>query len=298
MKLKIFNCFFCFIIFFNKSVGQQIFKISQIQQHNFLYNPAAVGASNKSSIGATYRKMWAGIAGGPQTSLIFGDMYIENKKLGIGGALYADKTGPTSRTGSQLNFSYSIPLKNESKLMFGVGANVLQYKIDKTGFANYIPNDPLLSSDGTEIKGDAALGVYYNSPTLNIGISVQQLAQSKLNFIKTNTNPEGKLYRHFFLMASNNIRVDEANVFVPNVLIKYLPNAPADIEAGIKLEHNDFMWVGLNWHYKQSYSALLGIKINKQFSLGYAYDEYKTPLSIFDDGGVAHEITFKYIFNK
>jgi type IX secretion system PorP/SprF family membrane protein len=64
--------------------AQQIFKISQFTQHNFLYNPAAAGANEYASVGATYRKMWSGIDGGPQTVLFFADKYFEKKKTGVG----------------------------------------------------------------------------------------------------------------------------------------------------------------------------------------------------------------------
>jgi type IX secretion system PorP/SprF family membrane protein len=298
MYLKLTKLFIISLLLSGVGQAQQIFKLSQYTQHNFLYNPAAAGAGNESSIGATYRKMWTGIPGGPETSILYGDKYFKTKKIGTGFALYSDKTGPTSRTGAIADVSYSVELENNKRLLFGMAATILQYRIDKESFSHYIPNDPLLASDGTEIKGDAAAGVYYSSPTVNGGVSVQQLLQSKLNFVKTNANPEGKLYRHYFFMLSDNIRTDEDNVLVPNLLIKYLPNTPADIEAGIRLEHKDFLWAGVNWHYKQSYSAFLGVKINHQFAIGYAIDVYKTPLSLFDNGGTANEFSLRYFFKN
>jgi type IX secretion system PorP/SprF family membrane protein len=294
---KVLICYI-FIVLSITLNAQQIFRISQIQQHSFLYNPAASGAAIQASVGAAYRKMWSGIEGGPQTSLAFFDKYFNSKKIGTSLVLYSDKTGPTSRTGGQLNVSYSIPLENNKRLMFGLGADVLQYRINKARFANYIPNDPLLASSGTKTKADAAVGVYYNSNTWNVGISAQQILQQKLNFISTTSNPEGKLYRHYFLTVSNNISIDEANVIIPNLVFKYLPNAPTDFEAGFRFEHNNLFWFGFNTHYKQSFTALAGLYINKNIAVGYAFDNYKTPLSIFDNGGGGHELTIKYLLKK
>ena len=298
MRLKITTLLLISVFMLNVSRAQQIFKLSQYTQHNFLYNPAAAGANDEASIGATYRKMWSGMPGGPQTTLLYGDKYFAKKKTGIGISLYSDKTGPTSRTGGQANISYSIEMGNERRLMFGLAGTVLQYRIDKESFSHYIPNDPLLASDGTEIKGDAAAGIYYRSNTFNAGVSVQQLVQSKLNFIKSSSNPEGRLYRHYFVMANYNWRTDESNVLVPNVLLKYLPNTPVDFEGGVRLEHKDLVWVGFNYHYKQSYSAFAGLKVDHKLAIGYALDIYNTPLSVFDDGGTAHEISLRYYFGK
>ena len=286
---------------FYTSEGQQIFAISQYVQHNFIYNPAAAGAADNPSVGALYRKMWAGIDGGPQTTILYGDTYFEKKKVGLAAFVYDDKTGPTDRTGGQINLSYSINLGTDKtkRLMFGLGGMFMQYKLDKAYIANDIPNDPLLSSPGSEFTGDAAAGVYLKTPTLNVGVSVEQIIQSQLGFInETSTNIEGKLYRHYFFMADYNLRTDDEDVLIPNVLLKYQPNSPVDFQGGVKLLHQDFLWIGLSYHYQQSYSVYAGVKIAHQFEVGYAYDQYQTPLSVFDNGGAGNELSLRYYFIK
>ena len=64
MQLKKIFSVLALVICFTNTNAQQIFKISQFTQHNFLYNPAASGANDYASVGATYRKMWSGIDGG------------------------------------------------------------------------------------------------------------------------------------------------------------------------------------------------------------------------------------------
>lgn len=300
MHMKFRSIFFFLLLLAVSQLAsaQQLFTLSQFTQHNFILNPAAAGAADQGSIGATYRKMWSSMPGGPQTTILFGDKYYAKKKVGIAVVMYDDKTGPTSRTGAQVNLSYSVELEKEKRIMFGLGGKLMQYRINKNDFSQYIPNDPLLASAGTTFKGDAAAGVYYKSPTLNLGFSVQQLVQSKLNFIKSGANPEGKLYRHLYAMGSYNITTDEDNVLVPNILCQFVPGLPADISAGLRLEHHDLLWVGFNYHHNQSYSAFAGVKINHQFGIGYAFDQYNTPLSYFDDGSSAHEISLRYFFKK
>src|ERR1700739_3763704 len=95
--------------------AQQIFTLSQYMQHNFIFNPAAAGAADHPSVGAIYRSMWSGIDGGPQTTILYGDKYFDKKKTGISIFVYDDKTGPTSRTGGQVNLSYSVELGSKDK---------------------------------------------------------------------------------------------------------------------------------------------------------------------------------------
>jgi type IX secretion system PorP/SprF family membrane protein len=287
-----------------KAGAQQIFAISQYMQHNFIYNPAAAGASDNASVGALYRKMWSGIDGGPQTTILYGDTYFEKKRTGLAVFVYDDKTGPTDRTGGQVNLSYSINLGNDKsrRLMFGLGGSFMQYKIDEAYLSQNIndPSDPLLEngSPDSKITGDAAAGIYLKTPTLNVGASVEQIIQSKLGFLKAENNPEGQLYRNYFLMADYNLRTDDEDVLIPNALLMYVPNTPADFQMGVKLMHEDFLWIGLGYHYQQSYTVYAGVKVAHKLELGYAYDQYQTPLSAFDNGSASNELSLRYYFIK
>lgn len=287
-----------FLMVNNSLSAQQIFSISQYIQHNYIYNPAAAGANEQTSVGATYKQMWSGIEGGPLTTILFGDKYFNNIKTGLGVLLYKDVTGIISRTGGDVNFSYSINFANKKRLMFGVAGQFIQESIDKAQVEKYIPGDPLLSGPGSYFTGDAAAGIYYTSSTINFGVSAKQLVQSKLDFVKTSTMEEGRLYRHYFLMGSYNWKTDEENIIVPNFIVKLCSHAPVDIEAGCRIEHKDLIWGGFNFHYKQDFSAFAGIKLNHKFAIGYAFDQYKTPLSIFAAGGDAHELMLRYYFTK
>jgi type IX secretion system PorP/SprF family membrane protein len=287
---------FCF---YNKTQAQQVFKISNYIDRSFIHNPAAVGANNMTTAGGAYRSQWSGIEGGPKTGVLFADTYFSSKNTGAGIVLYSDETGPTSRTGGDLAVSYSIKLGSDNKrLMFGLGAQILQFKIDKAKIAESIPNDPLLASSGSTIKGDANAGVFYRSETLNVGFAARQLVQPKLDFIKSGTNPEGKLYRHYILNASYAIATDESNVLLPHAEMRFQPDVPVDVEGGVMLIHKDLLMFGLSAHYKQAYTIFAGVKIQHKFSINYAYDVYKTPVSEFESGFAAHEIMLRYFFAK
>ena len=300
VKIKIVTAVVFTVALSANAVAQQVFKVSQYMENSFIHNPAAVGANDVTTVGGVFRSQWAGIDGSPKTVLVFGDTYIPSKNTGVGVVLYSDKTGPTSRTGGNFNVSYSVKLDGDDKkrLMMGLGAEVLQFKVDKDKIAEYIPNDPLLASSGATIKGDASAGIYLRTPKLSVGISAWQLLQPKLDFVKSSTNEEGKLYRHFFFTASYRIVTDEANVLLPHVEVRYQPNAPADYEAGIMLLHKDFIHVGVSAHYKQDYTIFAGLKIDHKFTIGYAYDLYNHPINIFDGGNGAHELSLRYCFIK
>jgi type IX secretion system PorP/SprF family membrane protein len=307
MRIKsILAVVFFTVVGISNTQAQQQFEISQYLQHNFIYNPAAAGANDVASVGAIYRKMWSGIDGGPQTTILYGDKYFDKKNTGVAVYLYDDQTGPTSQTGGQVDLSYSVDLgSKEKRLMFGLGGMFFQYKIDKA----YLLNDPVDASDPTlqaatdsKITGDAAAGIYLRTPTINIGASVEQIIKSQLDLLKedaaVNPNLEAKLYRHYYVMADYNWKVDEDNTLIPNALLKYLYNSPVDFQVGAKLQHQDFLWVGFGYHYQQSYSFFAGVKVAHKLEIGYDYDQFVTPLSVFDNGGASNELSLRYYFVK
>lgn len=299
LQSKLISFIIIFCCFYGNTNAQQVYKISQYVNRNFIHNPAAVGANNVSTVGALYRNQWSGIEGGPKTTVFFGDTYFSSKSTGAGVVLYNDVTGPTSRTGGDLSASYSIKLDGDKRrVMFGLGVQVIQFKIDKTALMESIPNDPLLSSAGTTIKGDVNAGIFYRSETFNAGFASLQLTQPKLDMIKTSANVEGKLYRHYVLNASYSIKADESNVLLPHVEMRMEPNVPVDFEGGIVLIHQDLLQLGFSAHYKQDYTFFAGLKLQHKYAINYAYEVYKTPVSVFGTGFGAHELMLRYFFTK
>ncbi len=280
--------------------GQQLMTSSMYDQHGNLHNPATAGNAKHAMIGASYRKTWDGISGAPQTTLIFGSTYLKNAKIGIGGYLYNDVTGPTRRTGGQMAYSYHIQMANDATFSLGLEARLQQFSLDKAKLSATLGNDPVLASAESRFKADAGFGLAYNGKKLQVGASVSQLIQSKLDFYSGNLNPteEGRLYRHYYLHGNYEWDVDGNTKIIPNLLFIYLPNAPLEVQGGARVEHNDVFWWGLGLRARQSWMISAGVKIQKKFTIGYCFDIFNTPLSVYDRGANGHEILLRYDFLK
>jgi len=280
--------------------GQQLMTSSMYDQHGNLHNPATAGSAKHAMIGASYRKTWDGISGAPQTTLIFGSTYLKNAKIGIGGYLCNDVTGPTRRTGGQMAYSYHIQMANDATFSLGLEARLQQFSLDKAKLSATLGNDPVLASAESRFKADAGFGLAYNGKKLQVGASVSQLIQSKLDFYSGNLNPteEGRLYRHYYLHGNYEWDVDGNTKIIPNLLFIYLPNAPLEVQGGARVEHNDVFWWGLGLRARQSWMISAGVKIQKKFTIGYCFDIFNTPLSVYDRGANGHEILLRYDFLK
>ncbi|CAN5817088.1 type IX secretion system membrane protein PorP/SprF [soil metagenome] len=280
--------------------SQQLHFMSQYLQHNSMYNPAAAGMSDQSMVGISYRSQWSSFPGNPRTYMIYGDFKLEKLKAGIGAYIYRDETGPTSRTGIQLAYSYHIKTGAKSRLGVGLEIRALQFAIDKNKLSDALgPNDPILGGKDKKLGIDAGAGVYWTNDQLTVGAAVSQLIQSKLELANVpNSKEGGKLYRHYNFMANYRIQTGENIYIIPNALVRVIEHSPSEYDFGVKVDYQDKIWWALNWRVKQFWSIQAGFKILQRVRLTYSYDYYETPVSVYAGGTGAHEIGLQFGFKK
>ncbi|MBP6431476.1 MAG: PorP/SprF family type IX secretion system membrane protein [Ferruginibacter sp.] len=278
--------------------AQQIHLSSFYDLQGLLHNPAMAGTQQKDMVAATYRSQWSGINGGPKTATIYGSFNIEKFGAGVGGYIFNDVTGPTSRRGIAFDIAKHVKVNDKAKVSLGIELKLQQYALDRNKFSTDFISDPVLANNTKKIKFDAGFGVAYVSDKFQIGASVSQLVQSKLQFYGGNLNrsEEARLYRHYYLHSNYKWQVDEATKIIPNILVTYLPNAPMEFQGGVTIEHNNAFYWGVGGRVSQSYMLNAGVIIKDKFRVGYSFDAYQTPLSTFDAGFNAHEIGLRYEF--
>ena len=280
--------------------AQQLQTSSMYELQGMLQNAAMAGVQDYNFIGASYRTQWSGISGSPQTATVFASFGLPKQKIGIGGYAYNDKTGPTTRTAVEMSLAKHIITDNGNIFSIGMENRFQQYSLNKSKLAATLGNDPVIGGSDNRFKYDAGFGIAYKTKTLQVGASVSQLVQSKLDFYSGNlsTTEEARLYRHYYLHASYRWKVDEANTIIPNFVLTYLPNAPTDYQVGARVEHRELFWWGVGYRSHQSYMLSAGLHVNKKFTIGYAFDNYISPISSFDAGANGHEVLLRYMFSR
>jgi type IX secretion system PorP/SprF family membrane protein len=298
--MRKFTFLLIFVLAAYVSNAQQLHFLSQYLQHNSMLNPAAAGMSDKNFIGVSYRNQWSSFPGNPKTYMVYGDVNLAKLKAGIAGYVYRDETGPTSRTGVQLAYSYHIISRDEKqKFAIGIELRGLQYAIDKGKLSAALGNDPALGGASSKFGLDAGVGFYYTNGKLNAGAAVSQLIQSKLQLADIpNTKLSGRLYRHYNFIANYEIASGGNITLIPNALVRVIEHAPTEFELGMKLDYQKLFWTAILYKMRQSYSLQAGFRLAEKINLSYSYDAYTTPISIFDGGSGAHEIGLRFDFGN
>lgn len=278
--------------------AQQLHFTSQFIRHNSMYNPAAAGMNDHSSVGISYRNQWGSYPGNPRTYVVFGDIGWHRMSSGIGAYLYRDETGPTSRTGLQLAYSYHVKLNDKNaRLGIGLEFRLLQFAIDKGKLGDALGSDPVLAGSSSKIAPDAGAGIYFTNDKLSIGVAASQLIKSNIGLgTVSGADLRAKLYRHYTGTLSYRWQTGEDIYLVPFGMVRMIENSPTEYDLGAQLDYQDKIWFALIWRNNQAASVQAGFRLLKKLKFGYSYDGYLTPSSFTNDGFAGHELSLRFSF--
>jgi type IX secretion system PorP/SprF family membrane protein len=105
------------------------------------------------------------------------------------------------------------------------------------------------------------------------GISSKQLLQNEYGMVTIDGKKTySKLLRHFYGMAGVAVPVSDMVIFRPSVLVKYVPNAPWQMDLNASFLFNDLFWLGMTYRTDGDLVFLTEIKIGRKYRIGYSYD--------------------------
>ena len=277
--------------------AQQLPQITQYMNNNYVINPAVAGMYDYYQVNTTIRNQWAGINDAPRTSVI--SIYGRHSEhVGLGGMVYNDVTGPTSRIGGSASYTYAFQLTQKVKLSLALQGGFTQFKIIKNNIPVKDQEDPLmLGGDVVRTLPDATFGFNVSGNKWYIGAAIPQLLSSELKLmdddfarIYDTTSQNGKLASHIYVLGSYTYDINPTISIEPSFFLKSVAGAKTQIDFGVKSEYKEMIWVGMNYEMNNdlsSIAALLGYKINDRFNIGYSYGMPSSATSSYHSG--SHE---------
>ena len=304
-NMKKLNILFLSILFGYMSQAQQLPQLSQYMINDFSVNPAVAGISDYYQIKTSVRNQWVGINDAPKTTLlsIYGR---SSENVGLGGSVFNDQVGPTSRAGASLTYAYHFYLNKNLKMAMSLSGGFTQFKIDQKGWNLLHSSDPLIDGDVlVDLVPDATFGLnIYSEEKWYVGFSIPQLLNSSLSLVDSDfadnvsLDIDGSLSRHMYIMGLYNMEISHYWDLQPSLLYKYVNATPSQLDIGVKTIYNDKFWMGMDYRNNGDISALLGFVIQDRYLLGYSYDIPNSNISEYTSG--SHEFMFgiRFASNK
>ena len=280
-------------IFSGSLYSQQLPQLTQFMDNGYVLNPAFAGMDDYYQVRTTIRNQWTGITDAPSTTIlsIYGK---QDDNVGLGGVIFNDQYGHTSRAGGAISYAYHLSLNEKIKLSLALSGGFTQFKIDKNGWNVANPNDPLTQGDViVETVPDATFGFNLYSKDWYFGVSIPQLITSNLNLLDNNlantlsTDQSGTLSRHIYVMGAYKFAANKNWNIEPSLLLKSVAPSPLQLDFAVKAIYDKKLWFGADYRSTGDIGALFGYSINDRYLIGYSYDILNSELSDYSTG--SHE---------
>ena len=254
------------------SFAQQDVLYSQYMFNKLTVNPGYAGSREIFSADLDYRNQWLGIDGAPKTFSLSMHAPLRDNHIAVGGYIYNDQIGPMVDQGALLTYAYRINLP-KGKLSFGLQGGV---KYNNINWNMIKVEDPDLTFQGDQqnkITPDANFGIYYYTNHWYAGISSKQLLQNEYGLVTVDGKQTySKLLRHFYGMAGVAVPVADRVIFKPSVLVKYVQNAPWQMDLNASMLLNDLLCLGMVYRTNGDLVFLTEITFGGKYRFGYSYD--------------------------
>lgn len=280
--------------------AQQMHLNTQYIFNEMLLNPGATGTKvDYIPVQINFRKQWTSFPGSPTTQSISCHSEV-HKNFGFGGNVFNDNSGPSRRTGLNVNGAYHLKLTGDKSKMigFGMGISLTQHVIDVNKLNTYLPEDPaVLRGYNNQMVPDANIGVFYKySDKGFVGLSAYNLVQTNRDLFDFEIPLYNPLVRTYYLLAGYDIKASDEIIVKASTLIQSIETRTTQFDINAIVVYKNFAWLGLSYRNKDAIGALAGCQVG-QLKLGYSYDYTLSDIGKYSSG--SHEIFLELqIYNK
>lgn len=279
--------------------AQQDVLVSQYMFNHLLLNPAYAGTKDYMMSSLLYRKQWVNLDGAPTTQVgsIHGPLGLTN--FGWGALISNDHIGVTNRTDAYANGSYHLKLKDGLNLSVGIRAGGGYYAIKNSDLKYWDQGDKVFSGDRTsKFLPNIGAGAFLYAAKYYAGLSAPTLISYDPEKAMS-LSLSGNIYiprqvRHYFLTAGMVYELNPDVVLKPSFLLKYVGNAPVEVDLNMNVLLSNILWVGASYRTNDAVVGILEFQVNRKLRIGYSYDYTLSDIKNYSAG--SHEFMVGYDF--
>ncbi len=258
-------------------------------------NPAYAGADGQTQFTANIRSQWEEVQDAPETqSFIFSTALGE--RVGLGATIVNDETFIERETGFFVDFSYRLPIADNTNVFLGLKAGGSTYNIDRAGLANIgLPDDPALGNVDTGFRPNVGIGAYLHNDKYFLSLSSPNLLAtqgvSNDNGVITYSNDKA----HFYLSGGYNFDLGGDTEFKPSTMVRAVSGAPVSVDITAAFKFFQKFEIGAIYRTDKALGGLALLELADWIDIGYAYESsLRDELTSVSDG--THEILIRFNF--
>ncbi len=261
--------------------------------HNYLQlNPAYAGAREVPSFTALYRSQWLGFEGAPVSQVVSFNSPFFGKRVGFGLNIHHRSAGITNQWSGSLAYSYDLRVSEDFGLRLGLQGAIkylgLNFADEKVILTDQGDPSTAMNADMNQYYGNVGVGFFATYKDIYFGASVPGLLPVEIGFNPT-SSVVAEAIPHAYGMLGATFRGSDKVRIRPAMLIKYVENAPIDLDVNLSFIFEKDASVGLSYRaggngVGESIDLLLFYQINPKLGAGLAYDFSISKLARYNTG--------------
>jgi len=251
-------------------------------------NPAIAGTVRNLNINLLSRLQWVGLEGAPKSFSLSAHTPWAAKKIGVGLNIMNDNTWPISNTHISGCYAYRLRVNDEITLSMGIKGGFTYYSASLTSLHVINPDDPEFLQNEKKFYPNIGVGFYMYSQKFFAGISMPRLIQTAFD-----RQFDKNLRRPLYLMGGYNLNITEEWVFMPSALAGAMVGVPMSCDITAQFLYQGRFFFGTHYRIGDAMGLFFDMKVNKELSIGYAFDYSLSKLSKVNSG--THELMVSYL---
>ena len=277
--------------------AQQDAQFTQFDNDKLTFSPAYAGAKGYPAVSALARRQWVGLEGAPASHALRFHTPIAQTRLGLGLRVHDDVVGPTRSSGAGLGIAYHLPVGTYTSLSLGLDASATHYRVDWTVLRGSDSGSGATAPDGdgtaARLLGNVGAGAMLYSDRFYVGLSAPRLLRNTLTDALEGIGAPGREALHLYAMAGYDARLGVDYRLRPNLLVKYVVNAPLSVDLNALVVWRERLGAGLGFRTGsadytraggESFSVHMRVMPDERLTIGGAYDYTLTRLGDYSSG--------------
>lgn len=308
MKKHVALSIIAFVLLWSSPVfGQQEAHNTQFMYNKLAYNPGFAGSKEVPCLTAIYRNQWMGLEGAPQLQILSFSLPVMNQRVGLGVNLQRQTIGITEKITANGIYAYRIRM-GRGYLGIGVQGSFQSLKNNYqdsrlVGTQDLTLDQSIPATQQQKFIFNAGAGAYYEGEFFYIGFSIPRLLENNIDFAD-NDDILSREIRHFYLMGGASFGLGDAVRLQPQLLMRYVDNAPLDADVNLSLLIASRFVTGVTYRLGgssvsgvgESIDILLAGQLTNNFLLGLSYDITLSDLKDYNTGSI--EVLLRYCFGS
>lgn len=256
-------------------LGQQLPDFTQYPAMLWQFNPAYTGTKSLIDARVDYRKQWLGFDGAPESRFVGINSRLWKGRIGVGGTMYKDVTGPSERFNYGFTAAYHLRFP-DLEFSIGMGVNFNKYTIDGSKMMTHWSGDPAVDNsivDYDKTK-NGMVGMLLFNDRFHFGLGIINIINNKAEFYLVDTTKKNVVTfsPHYYFTCGYNFNANPDFVWENNVMGIYVNGLPMTINYNLRVHYREKITGGIGWRLKDDLFLQAGYIFYGKIQVIYSYD--------------------------